>query len=82
MPPITVMTGLPADNPLDTIFYNPESMTISSVEINTDQILEALDIDCNLVSIICIKTYYRLLRKSDSLIATADLVIVRLQILD
>ena len=41
--PVTVMTGLPADNPLDTIFYNPQTLTISSVEITTDDILKAVE---------------------------------------
>ena len=41
--PVTVMTGLPADNPLDTIFYNPQNLTISFVEINTDEILKAVE---------------------------------------
>ena len=41
--PITVMTGLPADNPLDTIFYNPKMLAISSVDIQTDQIIKSIE---------------------------------------
>ena len=41
--PITVMTGLPPDNPIDTVFFNPQTLAIASVEIDTEEISRAID---------------------------------------
>ena len=40
--PITVMTGLLANNPLDTVFFNPNPWTISPVQIDTESISAAI----------------------------------------
>ena len=41
--PITVMTGLPPDNPIDTVFYNPQTLAIASVDIDTEESSRAVD---------------------------------------
>jgi len=37
------MTGLPPDNPIDTVFYNPQTLAIASVEIDTEELSRAVD---------------------------------------
>ena len=41
--PVTVMTGLPADNLIDVIFCNPKSLAISSVQIGSEQIAKSIE---------------------------------------
>jgi hypothetical protein len=41
--PVTVMTGLPADNPLDEIFKNPETMEFIKFPISKKQIQKSVD---------------------------------------
>jgi hypothetical protein len=41
--PITVMAGLPADNPLDSIFFNPQIGTISTIELESTVISQATE---------------------------------------
>ena len=37
------MTGLPPDNPIDTVFYNPQTLAIASVDIDTEESSRAVD---------------------------------------
>ena len=49
--PITVMTGLEPDNPLDVVFYNPKSIAISSMELLTEVVDKSVsDLQTSMVS--------------------------------
>jgi len=48
--PITVMSGLQPDNPLDAVFYNPLTFTISGIELESDTISRHVELLVNSLS--------------------------------